>query len=156
MLCDVTTIYQLNLFIRFVTTIRLDNNSNKTHNTRSKGDNLVNIMGSATAHLSIDSTEGHEWKETIFVTTKLCDPATLGSSALSQFETNTIKYQGLPPSLVIASNANLPVEETEWQNFINVDPFPIVTLQENASPIRCPSRFRSEEDQELFDKRSKS
>ena len=36
------------------------------------------------------------------------------------------------------------------QNYINLEPFPIVTLHENASPIRCPSRFRSEEDHEFI------
>ena len=74
---------------------------------------------------------------------KLCDPAILGSSTLSQFESITIKYQGLAPPLVFASNANLPVEESGGQNYITVELFPIFTLQENASPIRCPSRFRS-------------
>ena len=51
----------------------------KTHNNRSIGDKPVNIIGSAAAHFSI---EGHEWKKTIFVATKLCNPSILGSSAL--------------------------------------------------------------------------
>ena len=97
----------------------------KTHNTRSIVDKPVKIIGSATAYFSI---EGYEWKETIFVATKLCDPAILGSSALSQFESTTIKYQGLSPLLFFASNANLPVEESRGQNYINLELFPIVTL----------------------------
>ena len=119
----------------------------QTHITRSIGDKPVNTIRSATAHLSI---EGHEWKETIFVKTKLCDPAILGSSALPQFELITITYQGLAPPLVIASNDSLPVGKSGGQNFINLEHFPIVTLEENASPIRCPSCFRSEEDQDFI------
>ena len=77
----------------------------------------------------------------------------MGSSSLSLFESITIKYQGLAPPLVNASNASLPVEESEVQSYINLEPFSIVTLQENASPIRCPPQFRS---QGLFDRRSKT
>ena len=49
---------------------------------------LAKVNSSARAQLSI---EGHEWKETFFVATKLCDLTILGSSALSQFESITAK-----------------------------------------------------------------
>ena len=119
----------------------------KTHNTRLIGDKPVKIIGSATAHLSI---EGHKWEDTFSVATKLWDPAILGSSALSQFESITIKYQSLAPPLFITSNANLPVDESGEQNYINLEPCANVSLQENVSPIRCLSGFRSEEDQEFI------
>lgn len=117
----------------------------KPHNTRSIGDQLVKITGSATAQFSLN---GHLWQDTIYVAAKLCDPAILGSSSLSQFQSVTIDYKGPAPPLVIASNPS-PLEACE-QNFLNLEPFPIVILQDNATPIRCPSRFRSEEDQKFI------
>ena len=78
-----------------------------------------------TAHFSI---EGHDWKETIFVARKCCDPAILGETALSQIESITIKYQGLSPPLVYARYANLPVEESSGQKYVYLESFSIVTL----------------------------
>ena len=33
---------------------------------------------------------------------------------------------------------------------MNLERFPIIKLQENVSPLRCPCRLRSEEDQEFI------
>ena len=33
---------------------------------------------------------------------------------------------------------------------MKIDPFPIITLTEDASPVRCPSRFRTESDKQFI------
>ena len=112
-----------------------------SHNTRSIGDQSVNIVGSVVESVTVN---GHAFQETVYIASKLCDPAILGSSALCQFKSVTIKYKGEAPPLVIASN---PLKSDKVQNCMNMEPFPIVTLQKDAVPIRCASRFRSTEDQ---------
>ena len=61
-----------------------------------------------------------------------------------------LKYQRLSPPFVIARNASIPGHEARGQNYVNLEPCSIATLQENASPIPRTSRLRNEEDQELF------
>ena len=70
----------------------------------------------------------------------------VSSLALAQFKSTTTPAT----LLVIASNASLPAEEAGGQNYICLEAFLLVTLHKNTSPIRCPSRFRSEEDQEFI------
>ena len=38
----------------------------------------------------------------------------------------------------------------ETAGFVKIDPFPIITLTEDAVPVRCPSRFRTESDKQFI------
>ena len=105
------------------------------------------LKGIATATISFS---GVTMEETIHIADQLCDPAIMGTNIFSKFKAVTINYGGSKPEITIASQ-KYPSSDSQF-GFIDVEPFAIITLDPNATPIRCPTRFRSKEDNEFIRK----
>ena len=112
---------------------------------RSVSNNGLAIIGRAKVRMSVEETT---FFEVVFVAEQLCDSAILGSSALAKFQSLTINYGGLAPPLIVASQCS-DSSSDETAGFVNIDPFPIINLTEDAVPVRCPSRFRTESDKQF-------
>ena len=95
------------------------------------------------------SIEETTFSEVVFVAEQLCDSAILGFSALAKFQSLTINYGGLAPPLIVASQCS-DSSSDETAGFVKIDPFPIITLTEEAVPVRCPSQFRTESDKQFI------
>ena len=87
-------------------------------------------------------------KETVHIVERLCDPAIMGTERFSKFESVTINYGGSNPKITIAS-LKVATDNSHF-GFIDVDAFAIINLEPNATPVRCPTRVSSKEDNEVI------
>ena len=115
-------------------------------NAKSIASKKIHILGVTTTKLTFS---GSTAEGNIYVADTLCDPAILGTNIFSQFESITIPYNGSRPGITVASQNSKLQTESPF-GFIDIDPFPIISLQPDATPIRCPSRIRSKEDNEFI------
>ena len=113
---------------------------------RSVSNNGLAIIGRAKVRTNVEETT---FSEVVFVAEQLCDSVILGSSALAKFQSLTINCGGLAPPLIVTSQCSDSFSG-ETAGFVKTDPFPIFTLTEDAVPVRCPSRFRTESDKQFI------
>ena len=109
--------------------------------------NKISLKGITDVTLSFS---GVKLKETVHIAEQLCDPAIMGTNVFSKFKSVTINYGGSNPKITIACQ-KVATDSLHF-GFIDVEPFAIIVLEPNATPIRCPSRIRSREDNEFIRK----